>query len=207
MHVWNLLHVIHWKYRTQKWRQKSQSGHHPTTLSGYISATKARIDNQKKKLLSSNISSRGPHNMVNFGTLVAEIVSLVPLQISTGFASWQRYCTALQYWASAKLRHWTEGATYNRQGGHHVGHWPTFLVFLVFPVLGVSQTLRHWTEGATYIWQGGHHVGHWPTFLVYVIITEILELEKVTKPEMTLKNIQGHWTIQNITWHTICELQ
>ena len=26
-----------------------------------------------------------------------------PLQISTGFASWQRYCTALQYWALAKL--------------------------------------------------------------------------------------------------------
>jgi len=27
----------------------------------------------------------------------------VPLQISTAFASWQRKCTALQYWASAKL--------------------------------------------------------------------------------------------------------
>jgi len=40
---------------------------------------------------------------------------------STGFASWQRYCTA-------KLRRWTEGATCIRQGGHHVGHWPTFLV-------------------------------------------------------------------------------
>jgi len=25
------------------------------------------------------------------------------------------------------LRRWTEGATYIRQGGHHVGHWPTFL--------------------------------------------------------------------------------
>jgi len=28
---------------------------------------------------------------------------------------------------SQTLRHWTEGATYIRQGGHHVGHWPTFL--------------------------------------------------------------------------------
>jgi len=39
--------------------------------------------------------------MVNFGPLAAEIVSLVwgTLQISTGFASWQRYCTALQQWA------------------------------------------------------------------------------------------------------------
>jgi len=26
------------------------------------------------------------------------------------------------------LRRWTEGATYIRQGDHHVGHWPTFLV-------------------------------------------------------------------------------
>jgi len=25
------------------------------------------------------------------------------------------------------MRRWTEGATYIRQGGHHVGHWPTFL--------------------------------------------------------------------------------
>ena len=27
---------------------------------------------------------------------------------------------------SQTLRRWTEGATYMRQGGHHVGHWPTF---------------------------------------------------------------------------------
>jgi len=28
---------------------------------------------------------------------------------------------------SQTLRRWTEGATYIWQGGHHVGHWPTFL--------------------------------------------------------------------------------
>jgi len=51
----------------------------------------------KKNFLSSNISSTCPHNMVNYGPLAAEIVSLVgaPHVISTGFASWQRYCTAL----------------------------------------------------------------------------------------------------------------
>ena len=27
---------------------------------------------------------------------------------------------------SQTLRRWTEGATYIRQGGHHVTHWPTF---------------------------------------------------------------------------------
>jgi len=46
------------------------------TLSGYIFSTKACIDN-RKKLLSSNIFSTCAHNMVNFGPLVAEIVSLV----------------------------------------------------------------------------------------------------------------------------------
>jgi len=32
-------HAARWKYRTQKSRQKSPSGHHRTTLSGYIFAT------------------------------------------------------------------------------------------------------------------------------------------------------------------------
>ena len=32
---------------------------------------------------------------------------------------------------SQTLLRWTEGATYIRQGDHHVGHWPTFLVFHV----------------------------------------------------------------------------
>ena len=57
--------------------KKSPSAHHPTILSGYIFATKARIDNRKKNLLSSNISSTCSHNMVNFGPLVAEIYPVV----------------------------------------------------------------------------------------------------------------------------------
>jgi len=125
MQVWNVLHAARWKYRTQKWCKKSPSAYHRTTLSGYIFATKARIDNRKKNLLSSNISPTRAYNMMNFGLLAAEIVSLVwgTQLISTGFASWQRYCTA-------KLRRWTDGATCIRQGSHHVGHWPTFLIHL-----------------------------------------------------------------------------
>ena len=46
-------------------------------LLGYIFATKARFDNRKKNLLSSDISPTCPHNMVNFGPLAADIVSLV----------------------------------------------------------------------------------------------------------------------------------
>jgi len=47
-----------------------------TTLSGYIFANKARIDN-RKNLLNSNIFPTCSHNMVNFGQLAAEIGSLV----------------------------------------------------------------------------------------------------------------------------------
>jgi len=69
--------------------KKLPSGHHRTTLSGYIFATKARIDNRKKDLLNSSVSPRCPHNMVNF-RLLAWLRSVVefeaPMQISTGFA-------------------------------------------------------------------------------------------------------------------------
>jgi len=56
--------------------KKSPSGHHHATLSGYIFATEAHVDNQKK-MLSSNISHTCPYDIVNFGLLVAEIVLLV----------------------------------------------------------------------------------------------------------------------------------
>jgi len=47
-----------------------------TTLSGYIFATKARIDNRKKLVMQQYLPT-SPYNMVNFGPLAAEIVSLV----------------------------------------------------------------------------------------------------------------------------------
>ena len=60
----------------KKSRQKSPSGDHRTNLPGYIFANKACIDN-RKKLVKQQYSSTCPHNMVNFGPLAAEIVSLV----------------------------------------------------------------------------------------------------------------------------------
>jgi len=56
--------------------KKSQSGHHSTTLSGYIFATETRIDN-RKKLVKWQFSPTCPYNIVNLGPLTAEIVSLV----------------------------------------------------------------------------------------------------------------------------------
>ena len=59
----------------KKLPKTSASGHHCRTLSGYIFATKACIDNRKKTLLNSNISSTCPNSMVNFSPLTAEIGS------------------------------------------------------------------------------------------------------------------------------------
>jgi len=60
MQVWNVLHVARWKYRTQKWRKKSPSGHHPTTLSGYIFTTEACIDNRKKLVKQQYLLQMSP---------------------------------------------------------------------------------------------------------------------------------------------------
>jgi len=61
-----------------------------------ISSQLRHISTIGKMLLSINMSFTCPHNTVNFGPLTAEICSTIwgTLQISTGFASWQRYCTA-----------------------------------------------------------------------------------------------------------------
>ena len=73
-----MLHAARWKCRNQKLAKKSPSGHHRTIMLGHIFATKAHIDNLEKKiLLSSNISSTCPYDMMNFGPLAAEIDPVV----------------------------------------------------------------------------------------------------------------------------------
>jgi len=125
MQVWNVLHAACWKYRTQK----SPKSRHLRTIVQLCRAIYASTIG--KNLLSSNTSSTYPGNMVNFGPLAAEIDPVVwstPANFS-GF----RVLAALLHGSQVlgvnqTLRRWTEGATYIRQGGHHVGHWPTFLV-------------------------------------------------------------------------------
>jgi len=95
MQVWNL----------NTGCKKSLSGCHCTTLSGCIFTIKACIDNRKKivrqqylRQMSSQYGELRPTNGWD------RFISLgAPQQISTDFASWQHYCTALHYWASAKL--------------------------------------------------------------------------------------------------------
>ena len=40
---------------------------------------------------------------------------------------------------SQTLRRWTEGATYIRHGGHHVGHWPIFLVWYISETVNTNK--------------------------------------------------------------------
>ena len=86
-------------------RKKSQLWHHRTTLSGYIFAAEACIDNHKKNLLNSNTSCTCPHNIANFGLLMAEIGSWFwgTPQIWTGFASCLHYCTDVAHRRPTKL--------------------------------------------------------------------------------------------------------
>ena len=128
MQVWNILHAARWKYRTQKspkichldtiaqiWRAISSQGRHVSTI--------------RKNLLNSNTAPTCPCNMVNFGPLAAEICSLVwgtPANFN-GFRVLVSLLHGTQVvGVSETLRRWIVGATYIRQGGHHVGHWPTF---------------------------------------------------------------------------------
>jgi len=117
-------------------RKKSPSRYHRTILSGHIFATKAYIDN-RKKLLSSNISSTCPDNMVNFHPLTAEVESEFGHPCKFHRLSRLGSVTArhIVVGVSQTLRHWTEGATYVRQGDHQVGHWPTFLVWIIIYML------------------------------------------------------------------------
>jgi len=69
--------------------------------------------------------------MVNFGQLMAEICWRV-WDTPANFNGFRVLAALLhgnlEVGVSQTLRRRTKGATYIRQGGHHVGHWPTFLV-------------------------------------------------------------------------------
>jgi len=114
--------------------KKSQSGHHRKTLSA-ISSQLRHVSTIGKKMLNSNTFPTCPHSMVIYGPLAAEIGLLV-WGTPTNFNRFRilavlLHCTPAVV-VSQTLRHWTEGATYIRQGDHHVGHWPTFLVAFNF---------------------------------------------------------------------------
>ena len=138
MQVWNVLRAARWKYRTQKIAKNPHLG----TIAQLCRAVSSQLGHvgyrqSKRNWLNSNISSTHTDNMVHFGPLTAEIGSGVwsPPVNFKGLNF--RVLAALLHGTlvvgvSQTLRHWTEGATYMRQNGHQVGHWPTFLVSSYF---------------------------------------------------------------------------
>ena len=106
-------------------RKKLPFWHRRTTLSGCIFAAEACIDNRKKNLLNTYTSSTCPRNMVNFGILTGEICWRV-WGTQGNFNGFRVLAALLRgtlvVGVSQTLRRRTEGATYIRQGDHHVGH-------------------------------------------------------------------------------------
>ena len=141
MKNWNALHAVRYKYRTQKNRHLGTIAQ----LCRAVSSQLRHILTIGKNLLNSNILSTCFHNMVNFGLLPAEICWRVwgtPANFN-GF----RVLAALLHGTllvgvSQTLRRWTEVATYIRQGGHYVGHWPTFLVLISFVHINLRWVLH-----------------------------------------------------------------
>jgi len=56
------------------------------------------------------------------------------------------FVTAWHSSVSQTLWRWTEGATYVRQGDHHVGHWSTFLVCFVLGLLNSIYRCIRWSN-------------------------------------------------------------
>jgi len=145
MQVWNVLHAARWKCRTQK---SPKSRHLRTIVQNCrtISSQLRHISTIGKSWLRSNTSFTCPDNMVNFGPLVAEIDPVVcgtPANFN-GFRVLEALLHGSQVLGvSQTLRRWTEDATYIGQGGHHVGHWPTFLVRVLFGSNSFMRSLIH----------------------------------------------------------------
>ena len=152
-------------------------------MSGYIFAIKACIDSRKKNLLSSNIPSTRLHNMVNFGSLVAEIglpVWGTPANFNRfrmlASLLWRRHSTEVNQtlhdvWPSLGLVHYTffggEGGSCPLAELCQV-HYSLCVQVLRYPILAalphgsqmcvcVSQTSRR----GIFTRQGGHPVRHW----------------------------------------------
>ena len=101
-----------------------------------------------KELVKQQTSSTCPHNMVNLRPTNCwhRLTSLGhPCKFQLVLRLGSVTARHLVVGVSQTLRHWTEGATYIRQGDHHVGHWPIFLVFIYF--IPTTTTTILWLPG------------------------------------------------------------
>jgi len=153
-----------------------------------VSSQLRHISTIGKNLLSSNMSSTCPRNMVNFGPLAAEICWRVwgtPANFN-GFASWQQYCSDVAQRRPTKLctmfgcvlRCYTiytfPGALAPLTEFFYFTSKSCILLYCqryctAADVRRGTRNYRTYVECATYILHGGHHVGHRSAhILVYV---------------------------------------
>jgi len=103
-----------------------------------ISSQLRHISTTGKNLLSSSMSFRCPPQYGEHGELrptsgwdpLASLGHPTKFQLVSRLGSVTAWHVVVG--VSQTLRRWIEGATYVRQGDHHVGHWPTFLVVFSF---------------------------------------------------------------------------
>ena len=158
MQVWNLLHSARWKHRTQKVAKNRHLGT-IAQLCWAISSQLRHVSTIGKKLVKQQYVL---HMSPQYGELrpTNGWDPFVSLGHSCKFQRVSRLGSVtsrhIVVVVSQTLRRWTEGATYVRQGDHHVGHWPTFwysYVFLCVKCLFVGW-LGLWFMSAL----GGHAV-------------------------------------------------
>ena len=145
MQVWNLLHAARWKHRTQKVAKKRHLGT-IAQLCRAISLQLRHVSTIGKKLVKQQYVL---HMSPQYGELRPtsgwdRFTSLgypCKFQLVSSLGSITARCLVVG--VSQTLRRWTEGATYIRQGDHHVGHWPTFLVRFGFSVLVILFVISH----------------------------------------------------------------
>ena len=89
------------------------------------------------------------------------------------------------------LHRWTEGATYIRQGDHHVGHWPRFLVF---NILAPSTKFRHcysvYTTRASLLsrsFRHGHPIIHGGPYCK-LFMTKMVEIQYFNDRDVNIVN-------------------
>ena len=186
MQVWNVLHAVHWKYRTQKNRQKFAICAPSHNFDGlYL----CNYRQSEKNLLDSNISptssqydelrpTSGWDWFVSLGhpskfQRFCVLASLQQRRRSTEANQTLHVCLAI-FCAGTLYIHFRGLLPHNGTLCVQVLRSPILAVLLCSTrVVGVSQTLRHWAEGATHVRQGGHHVGHWLTFQFNIKLRKI----------------------------------
>jgi len=135
MWVWNLLHAARWKCKTQKKVAKIRHLGTIAQLCGAISSQLRHISTIGKKLVKQRY-------VLHMSPQYGELWPTNGWDRSSSLGHPRKFqrvsrldsITArhIVVCISQTLRRWTEGATYVRQGDHHVGHWPIFYFFFLF---------------------------------------------------------------------------